>query len=294
MAEQGRPNGALWADSPSGAGKFDRDDFRLYRALRWVVEQISFGQFQICDDGAGNIRSLVIGEEAALEDDTLDDITERLKTSLHAVNIAGIFAQAREEGIEPKHVALAEKVTKSAGPGAFLNTEFYYAFELIDILKRIRERSFALESPPILGRASSLAVSLLGEATRCYLFGFNRACISLCRACLEKCLRDRVPPEEQIQEQVERDSSGLPKWKPDAARRMTDLDCLVSTAFRLGLLDGPHHDLADQVRRHGNKILHSKPQGKPEKGSLAGAEGSWEILCKTRSVVSFLFRGLEF
>ena len=162
MAEQGRPNGALWVESPSGAGKFERDDFRLYRALRWVVEQINFGQFQICDDGAGNIRSLVIGEEAALEDDTLDDITERLKTRLHAVNIAGIFAQAREEGIEPKHVGFAEKVTKSAGPGAFLNTEFYYAFELIDILKRIRERSFVLESPPHIGAG----VILGGEFVR--------------------------------------------------------------------------------------------------------------------------------
>ena len=37
-------------------------------------------------------------------------------------------------------------------------------------------------------------------------------------------------------------------------------------------------------------MLHSKPQGKPEKGA---DEDSWEILCKMRAVVSFLFRGSD-
>ena len=248
----------------------------LYRTLRWMVQQLNFEHFQVEDEENGEILSLSIGRDAVLEDATRDDVIERSKKRLQALNLSGLFAQAREKGIKPEHVGLAGKITSGVEPGAFLNTEFYYAFELIDILKRIRERSFVLESPPILGRASSWVVNLLGEATRCHLFGFNRACIALCRACMEKSLKDRVPPVELLKE----------KWET----RGGDLECLVSAAFRLGLLDKPHYDLADQVRQRGNKMLHSKPQGKPEKGA---DEDSWEILCKMRAVVSFLFRGSD-
>ena len=65
----------------------------------------------------------------------------------------------------------------------------------------------------------------------------------------------------------------------------------MSAAFRLGLLDEPHRDRADQVRQRGNNILHSNPQGKPENGSPAPDEDSWKTLRKTRDVVSLLFRG---
>ena len=159
-----------------------------------MVQQLNFEHFQVEDEEHGEILSLSIGRDAVLEDATRDDVIERSTKRLQALNLSGLFAQTREEGIEPEHVALAEKITSASRgePAALLNTEFYYAFELIDILKRIRERSFVLEAPPILGRASSLAVSLLGEATRCHLFGFNRACVALCRACLEKSLKDRV------------------------------------------------------------------------------------------------------
>ena len=109
------------------------------------------------------------------------------------------FMPTFRDSAQRSNTAMA--LANNSEDSALLNTELYYAFELIDILKRIRERSFVLEAPPILGRASSLTVSLLGEATRCHLFGFNRACVALCRACLEKSLKDRVPPKEQYQEQ---------------------------------------------------------------------------------------------
>ena len=272
-----------WTYLDRSAGQWD--DLRLYRLLRWMVQQLNFGHFQVEDEEDGEILSVLIGRNAALEDATQDAVIEESKKGVHAVNIAGLFAQAREEGIEPEHGGFAEKVKSGTGPGGVFNTEIYYAFELIDILKKIRGKSFVLETPPILGKASPWAVSLLGEATRCYLFGFNRASVSLCRACMERSLKEKVPPAELTQEKLNTLVQGKLRTKKG------DLECLVSAAFRLGLLDEPHHDLAEQVRQHGNKILHRKPQGKPAKGSLGEAEDSWETLCKTRAVVSFLFRG---
>ena len=265
----------IWTYLDRSAGQWD--DLRMYRALRWMVQQLNFGHFQVEDEENGETLSVLIGRSAALEDAAQDDVIEESKKRFRAVNLAGLFAQAREKGIEPEHVGLAEKIKREAGPGAFLNTEFYYAFELIDILKKIRGKSFVLEAPPILGKDSPWAVSLLGEATRCYLFDLNRASISLCRACMEQSLRDKVPSAELRQEKRKTKKRG-------------DLECLVSAAFRLDLLDKPHHGLADEVRQRGNKMLHRKPQGKPENGSLGMDGDSWEILCKTRAVVSFLFR----
>ena len=244
-----------------------------------MVQQLNFGHFQVEDEENGEILSLLIGRNAVSESAAQDDIIEESKARLRAVNIAGLFAQARESGIPPEGAGLSEKVRSTAEDAAFLNTEFHYAFELIAILKKIRERSFVLEAPPVLGKASPWAVSLLGEATRCYLFGFNRASVSLCRACMERSLLERIPQVELLREKQEfRTCKGK-------------LECLVSAAYRLGLLDGSHRNLADQVRRRGNQMLHSMPQGNPENGSLGTDEDSWEILRKTRAVVSFLFRG---
>ena len=65
---------------------------------------------------------------------------------------------------------------------------------------------------------------------------------------------------------------------------------LVKAAHRLGLLDGPHRDWADEVRLRGNRMLHSKPGEETEKGPWGSDEDAWEILFAARAVVSHLFR----
>lgn len=242
---------------------------RLYRALRWMLQQIHFGHYRVEDMANEEVLSVLVGRSAAAEDAAPDEVIQETKKRFHSVNLAGLLAQARESGTPPKFFGLAERVRSTAGPGAFLNTEFHYAFELIGILKKIRERSFVLETPPILGAASSWAVSLLGEATRCYLFGFNRASVSLSRACMERSLRENLPRKEKGKRGLKR---------------------LVNASHRLGLLDGPHRDLANQVRRRGNRMLHRKPGEEPEKGSRSLDEDAWEVLFAARAVVSHLFQ----
>ena len=109
------------------------------------------------------------------------------------MSIAGRFAEARERGVEPQHEALADKVQRLANENGKMNTDFHYAYELVDILERISDKTFVLDAPSIVGRAEPQTLDLLQEATRCYLFGLHRACLAICRTVLEDSLEQRVP-----------------------------------------------------------------------------------------------------
>ena len=68
-----------------------------------MVQQLNFEHFQVEDEENGEILSLS-GRDAVLEDATRDDVIERSKKRFRAVNLAGLFAQAREKGINQDSV----------------------------------------------------------------------------------------------------------------------------------------------------------------------------------------------
>ncbi len=270
-------HGEIWTYAFGTAGQSDQwPGKNLCQALAWIVQQLHLGNYEVRGEEDGEVVSVLIGQGAPLnggvEDKALGEFTEALNKHLHerseAVNLCGIFAQAREQGIQPKFEKTAEKVKRAAKIGMYANTEIHYAFQLIGILKRIRERSFVLDSPPILGRAPRPVVQLLGEATRCHLHGFHQACVAICRACLEQSLKERVPQHELLQERWNNPKSG-------------ELECLISGALRVGSLDGPRRQMADEIRKNGNVVLHRMQEP---------GEDSWDILQHTRGVVSYLYR----
>ena len=126
---------------------------RLDRALRWMLQQLRFGHFRVEDMENEEVLAVSIGRGigrgAAPTDETRESIIEETGERLRAVNLAGLFAEARESGISPEVSDLAETVRSTAASGAGVqNAEYHYAIELTGILKRIRERSFVLDSPP--------------------------------------------------------------------------------------------------------------------------------------------------
>ena len=252
----------------------------LCKALNWIVQQISFGNFQVEEDG-GEVISVLMGRGVPFEPgempapEVAEKVQELTEQRLLSVSLAGIFARSREQGTEPKykaeHERIAEIVNSGKGDGAYFNTELSYIFQFIDILKRIRKRSFILEAPPIMGRASVGVVDLLGEATRCHLYGFHRACVAICRACMERALKDTIPGSQLRRAE----------WKPKEG----ELQRLMRVARTLDLLDDSHFEMADQVRKQGNSVLHRAPRKLGEE--------SWEILTKTRGVISHLYSDLR-
>lgn len=271
-------NFEFWSYVFESAGPSDQWPVKdLCKALKWIVQQINFGNFKFEED-EGEVVSVLMGRGVPFEAGEMPatKVAERVQKlteeRLLSVNLADVFARSREQGTEPQykpeHERMAEIVNSGKGDGALFNTELSYIFQFIDILKRIRERSFILDAPPIMGKAATGVVDLLGEATRCHLYGFHRACVAICRACMEKALKDTIPGPKLR----------LAKWKPKEGH----LQRLMRVARTLDLLDVSHFEMANQVRKEGNEVLHRDLQKLREE--------SWEILVKTRGVISHLYR----
>lgn len=249
----------------------DPSDAPVHEILRWVLEQINFGNWEVTQDSSGRATSLTVGLAAAAAADELsvNELADEVKSRLLSVNVAGILARAREEGIAPADSALAETARMTATDAAYSNTEIHYAFELLDILAHIRASTFVFDSPPIHGKVGPEVVGLLREATRAYLLGLERSCVSICRALLEEALRGHVKPAELLSE----------VWKS----KKGELECLINVSERTGALKPKLAKQAHATRKAGNRTLHAK------QSSGRSNEDAWAVLLDTRAIVEALY-----
>lgn len=258
----------FWAFQEKSIGKLP--DASLHDVLNWILQQLNFGNCEIEEDQEGNAVTVILGKRAAPQLVSQEEVAEHAGKRLDAVAISGIIARCREEGTEPRFDKFVRTANMEASEWAHRNTELFYAFELNKLLRRISKKTFVFSSPPIQGKTSDRAIWYLGEATRCYLYRLHRACISLCRACLEESLMSRlgtaVWQKERIQERLRDPKKG-------------DLEILIDVAIRLGYLDGYSRE-AHKIRIRGNDVMHRK---------TVKQEESWEILEKTRGIAEYLF-----
>src|SRR2546426_1232535 len=184
-------DGVVWSYVTPQLGEFPA--VPLHEVLLWILEQISFGNVRIEADSRQRSVSLILGLNAApsSRDTTVDQVAADSRKQLVCVDLAGWCAIAREQGVEPKGQDVVDELRTAPAP-AYFYTDLWYAFAMVDILKRIREKTFVFSAPPILGKAPTDVIRLLGEATRAYLFCFNTASVALCRACVERLLKDRL------------------------------------------------------------------------------------------------------
>jgi len=102
-------------------------------------------------------------------------------------------------------------------------------------LEQVVERASALD--PIQLKVTDDSVKRLFQAAHeVYLYGFDVACIALCRGLIDHALKDKlaVPPHER------------PALRP-----------LIDRAARDKLLDKPERDSAERVEEAGNKAMHN-------------------------------------
>src|SRR5688500_6657223 len=115
---------------------------RLHKVLQWILGQLNSGSFLFTGDGhEPPAHTLLLGRGAADYETAELAIGEAQRRS-SSVALAGIFARARERGIEPEHSALAGEVQRQIDSNGRMNTEFHYAFQLAGILGQISERTF--------------------------------------------------------------------------------------------------------------------------------------------------------
>jgi hypothetical protein len=107
--------------------------------------------------------------------------------------------------------------------------------------------------------AAEEVLAYFEEAMRCYVFSVPSAAVALARACLEQALRDTIQLPH---------TAGL------------DLDTLISAAGRSKTLDDCHLQMAREVQRIGNQVLH-RQNCTPEQAG--------DSIVKVRAVVEKLY-----
>jgi hypothetical protein len=135
----------------------------------------------------------------------------------------------------------------------------YFARHLVDEVPAIVARILRFEPVVVPDVPTGPANVYLREAVRCYVFGLNQGAVTLARAAIEQGLRERVP------------YAGRERWS---------LDELINAAARFKALDAAHLQMARDVQRWGNDVLHSKP---------CTSDVACEALTKARAVLESLF-----
>jgi hypothetical protein len=244
-------------------------DAPLDDVLRWALQQLHFGCWRLETDDKGKNVTLVLGKDAAMvfPEPVVETAIEHKRRRDLALNFAGLFAQYREQGIEPAFEEMAETARVTASENAYMNTDFYYAFELAGILGRIRENTFLFRNLPLRGRLPEPVSRLMGEATRAYLFKLNRSCVSLCRALLEAALKERVDRTELLQAMLQ-DRFG---------KKQGRLECLINLGMRS--LGRDVLEKAHRIRMAGNDAMHDTEPSDDQ---------AWAVLLDTREVLERL------
>lgn len=116
------------------------------------------------------------------------------------------------------------------------NLDRHYSYELVARLPQIVDRALVLEHVQHKEVANETVRRLFNEAHEVFLYGFDTACIALCRSLVEHALKNKVPP------------------LPDESR---ELGSLIERASRARLLDGAELDSARRVARAGNDVMHN-------------------------------------
>ncbi|MGC9971822.1 MAG: hypothetical protein ABSE56_14665 [Bryobacteraceae bacterium] len=246
----------------------DRD---LATSLNWLLEQMLFGQFGMyADTEDGAVVGLNVGIDqpaAGNEKDQVHEAEQRLQTKHVMMQLAGLVANSRIEGVEPRHEEVPTTILRVFQDDAESYTRYYFAFELVAALKRIDERIHSLSVQPIKVGGFEDCRVYLAEATRCWLFGLDAASAALSRAALERALREAI--------------RRVPSIEPPPGKQGLDLIDLVRVAHELRILDNHSRHMAHQVRLTGNAILH---------GERTAGLGSGDLLIQARAVIEHVVR----
>jgi hypothetical protein len=163
-----------------------RPDRDLVDCLNWFLEQMLFEQFAAF---GGEEDSAVIGLNIGVDqpfaehaDDKVKAHEQRLQTKHLAMQLAGLVANSRVEGVEPRFEEASDIVYRALEDDIEDYTQYFFAFELMKTLRLVNERLTSLSILPIKVGGFEDCWRYLSEATRCWLYGLDAASAALCRA----------------------------------------------------------------------------------------------------------------
>lgn len=151
----------------------------------------------------------------------------------------------------------------------------WYCQEVLDKLDLIASRVAGLEAVRIKRMPNAKVRRCFEEAMRCYLYGFDLACLAMCRAMIEAVLKEVIDPHRQY-----RPSKNMKGREASYFLKLVDL------AEHNGRLGGDLVKPAEKIKEAGDDAVHNAnvfPRKYP-------AEKVQEILLRTRQILLKLYR----
>jgi hypothetical protein len=272
--------GGYWCHPTKHRSAGDLREIPLSETLKWILEQIIFGHLTCISDEYGDVVSLNIGKHSPRLGSSEEEVGKQVFKELLGFGITGVLAQCRESGSYPKSAEAEGKIWEVANDNFKRRMEIHYALVLSRLLGHISKKLPSLELLPILDAAPVNTKEYIAEATRCYLLKLDRACISLCRACLEDTLKN-ILTEEMKDE-----------WNDEMSRNRQiyrnphPMKALIEVCGRHDILKN-HEGDAHDIREAGNRILHFDLKNK------ADADLASQVLWKTRKIIGLIYGGQQ-
>ena len=157
------------------------------------------------------------------------------------------------------------------------HAESGYALEMLCKLRDMVDRGRkAVQEVHLLPNVPHSVDNYMSEAASCFRYGFDLACVSLCRAALEAALKDRL--KEKC------GPKAIMEWNNDKELwEEANLSKLIDKASRNDQVL-KFQEQAHEIRKAGNKCAHGKLNGEQVK------RAALEVLVHSRLIVQDLYR----
>lgn len=136
-----------------------------------------------------------------------------------------------------------------------------YTRDFLRNARKLVERTMRLEAMAPKATPEPGVNLYLREATRCCIAGYWESSVALSRTTLEFGLRQRLERQQFL---------------PTDDR----FEKLIEAAYLCRVLDHRHMEMAEDVRKHGNDVVH---------GSPANEDLAWHVLSRARGVLNHIY-----
>ena len=152
------------------------------------------------------------------------------------------LAKLRSELFSKERQSVVDAL-KESFPGEI---EWGYAYEMLSKLKDMVDRGKeAVQEIHMLPKVPRPVDRYMSEAASCYRYGFDLACVSLCRSALEEALKARLNEEY-----------GPKAIEPGRGKVDLGLEELIERAITFSVLVSQFRQIAHEIRKSGNKCVH--------------------------------------
>jgi len=148
-----------------------------------------------------------------------------------------------------------------------------FAVELLTKLDPLVQRAMEVRGIFIDDEPPKNIRKYLAEATRCYLYGFYQACISLCRATIEAVLELKLKEKGWNISILTEDGKG------------EILAAMINAAKEEGIIDETMSKHAHLTRKRGNYCLHQR--------QIYTSKKALECIRYTREILEFIYKDEE-